>query len=84
MRVNDEGTGYQDLENRENEEVKLEHDFLLLIIFWFAVVNVKVAEQDHGKDADSLKQKDTDEFSGAIAHHVLDHVILSSEPSVGE
>ena len=84
MRVNDESTGYQDLENRENEEVKLEHDFLLVIIFWFAVVNVKVAEQDHGKDADSLKQKDTDEFSGAVAHHVLDHVILSSEPSVGE
>ena len=84
MRVNDESTGYQDLENRENEEVKLEHDFLLVIIFWFAVINVKVAEQDHGKDADSLKQKDTDEFSGAVAHHVLDHVILTSEPSVGE
>jgi hypothetical protein len=49
-----------------------------------AVINVKVAEQDHGKDADSLEQKDTDEFSGAVSHHVVDNVILLGEPSAGE
>ena len=49
-----------------------------------AVVNEKVAEQDDGKHADSLKQKDADEFSGAVAHHILDHIVLSGEPSVGK
>ena len=83
MRVDDEGAGYQDLENRKNVEVKLEHEHDLAKIT-INVVNVKVAEQDHGKDTDALEQKDTDEFSGAVAHHVLDHVILSGEPSVGE
>ena len=83
MRVDDEGAGNQDLENRENVEVKLEHEHDLALII-IGVVNVKVAEQDHGKDTDDLEQKETDEFSGAVAHHVLDHVILFGEPSVGE
>ena len=48
-----------------------------------AVVNEKVAEQNDSKHADSLEQKDADEFSGAVAHHVLDHIVLSGEPSVG-
>ena len=47
------------------------------------MVKEKVAEQDDDKHADSLEQKDADEFSGAVAHHVLDHMVISGEPSVG-
>ena len=48
----------------------------------FAVVNEKVAEQDDGKHADSLEQKDADEFLGIFFNKLLGHHSLAVEPSV--
>jgi hypothetical protein len=77
--VDDKRAGNQNVENREYIEVDLEHQMTILIVF---VIDKVVAQRSHSKDADCLKQKDSDEFLGICLNKLLGHHSLAVEPSV--
>jgi len=80
--VDDERAGNQNVENWEYVEVDLEHQMTILIFCDVAVVDKVVAQRSHSKDADCLKQKDSDEFLGICLNKLLGHHSLAVEPSV--